>query len=120
MQWIFPSVIAALVTLVAAFGVLYLNRRNARHDKSEDERSKVSAATLSSEATLLGLLLDRIEKLESRLDENAQRSQERQSRIEHLENARDECKQELIALMDSHLKLKEQFEQQLGRTKLDS
>jgi hypothetical protein len=113
MQWLLPSLITAAATLLVAFGAFYLNRRGQKQDSAMVEGTQASAAKLSAEATLLGLLLDRIENLEARLDANLQRSLERQSRIEHLEGGRDQCKAELAALVASHEALKDAFEKKL-------
>jgi peptidoglycan hydrolase CwlO-like protein len=113
MQWLLPSIITAVATLLIAFGALYFNRRSQQQDKAAEGVAQTSAAKLGSEATLLGLLLDRIENLEARLDKNLQRSQERQAKIEQLKTERNQCKAELAALVQSHETLKDAFEKKL-------
>lgn len=124
MKELLTALITAATALVVAFGAQAVARRYKRKDEAQEEFASGSAAKLGAEAHLLGLLLDRIDKLEKRLDANAQRSLERQTRIEGLEADRDGCKQELEELrithrreMDdltaSHTALKAQFEKQL-------
>lgn len=106
--------IPALVTLLVAFGVLYLSQRKTGHDRLETESAAVKVAKVGADVELLGILLDRIEKLETRVDEQSQRTARREARIEGLEQSNVDCKRELTEILNNYTLLKKLMEKQFG------